>query len=80
MTRKEAIKILSDESLSSVCEAIDFAIDSFLTNGPRKAKWINPSQNPEFKNKELFNDCSRCGFTTMDKSNYCPYCGFKMEG
>lgn len=41
MTRGEAIKILSDESLSSVCEAIDFAIDAFLNTGRKRAKWID---------------------------------------
>lgn len=45
----------------------------------KKGKWINPSQNPEFANKDFFNDCSVCGFTTMDKSNFCPRCGAEME-
>ena len=42
-------------------------------------KWIKPSRNPEFVNKEFFCDCSVCGFTTMDEQKECPNCGAKMQ-
>jgi rubrerythrin len=45
----------------------------------KKGKWIIPSRNPEIVNKELFCDCSFCGFTTMDETNFCPHCGAEME-
>lgn len=44
-----------------------------------QGEWINPSENPEFSNKDFFNDCSLCGHTQMDKSNFCPKCGADMR-
>lgn len=45
----------------------------------KKGKWITPSRNPEYVNKEFFSDCSVCGFTTMDEKKECPNCGAYME-
>lgn len=43
-------------------------------------EWINPSKSPEIANKDFFSDCSNCGYTQMDETNYCPNCGAKMKG
>lgn len=42
-------------------------------------EWINPSRNQDIVNKDFFSDCSVCGETFMDESNYCPSCGAKMK-
>ena len=55
------------------------AIEALKQPEQKKGKWISPSQNPEFANKDFFNDCSVCGFTTMDKTDFCPHCGAEME-
>ncbi len=43
-------------------------------------KWVYPSRNAEFVNREFFSDCSVCGTTYMDETPYCPNCGAKMDG
>lgn len=45
---------------------------------PKEGEWINPSRNPDIVNKDFFSDCSVCGETFMDESNYCPNCGARM--
>lgn len=45
-----------------------------------QGEWINPSENPEFSNREFFYDCSICGNTQMDETNFCPNCGADMRG
>ena len=44
-----------------------------------QGEWINPSENPEFSNREFFYDCSICGNTQMDETNFCPNCGADMR-
>lgn len=86
MTREEAIEWLIDakeefvEKLGTNTEAYDMAIEALEQLEQKKGKWINPSRNPEYVNKEFFSDCSVCGFTTMDEQKECPICGAKMEG
>lgn len=83
MTREEIIKELKRakaaynyNAFAALTEAIEI-----LTQKPKhvKAKWINPSQDPEIMNKELFSDCSLCGFVSMNEYKYCPNCGSRME-
>lgn len=74
MTREEAIKILSDESLSSVCEAIDFAIDAFLNTGRKRAKWIDAR---EYCSEFMCSNCHR--LNRNNTYNFCPDCGARME-
>lgn len=45
----------------------------------KKGKWITPSRNPDFVNKDFFCDCSVCGLTTMNEPKQCPNCGAQME-
>lgn len=45
-----------------------------------QGEWINPSENPEFSNREFFYDCSICGNTQMDETNFCQNCGADMRG
>lgn len=60
---------------------LEWLVDKMPTIEPKrkKAKWINPSQDPEIMNKELFSDCSLCGFVSMNEYKYCPNCGSRME-
>lgn len=46
----------------------------------KHGRWINPSNNPEYVNKDFFSDCSLCGITVSKESHYCPNCGAKMDG
>lgn len=83
MTREEAMKILSDENLSLVCEAIDFAIDGFLITGRKKAKWIkceNPMYCPFDGSDEYTYQCSICHMKNDKSTKYCPNCGAHMIG
>lgn len=87
MTRDEAINRLHNIMgfdyhylPADDAEAMDMAIEALEEAERRTGKWINPSGNPEFVNKEFFHDCSVCGYTVMNKSNFCPNCGAKMEG
>ena len=52
-------------------------VKKVLSERPQ-GEWINPSENPEFSNREFFSDCSICGYTQMDESNFCPNCGAEM--
>ena len=87
MTREEAAHKLGDLALrltddlyDSYVEPLAMALKALQEPERKKGKWINPSQNPEFANKDFFNDCSLCGFTTMDETNFCPNCGALMDG
>ena len=39
-------------------------------------EWINPSQNPEYDNKDFFSDCPICGYTVSygEEPEVCPNC------
>lgn len=45
-----------------------------------QGEWINPTKNTDFSNRDLFSDCSICGHTQMDETNFCPNCGADMRG
>lgn len=92
MTNQKAIKVI-EHIVDSKClaignftlfeeerEAMKIAIEALKQSEQRKGKWINPSQNPGYVNKEFFYDCSVCGFTTMQNSDICPCCKARMEG
>lgn len=49
-----------------------------LKNNETKAKWINPSQNPEINNKWFFSDCSNCGYVADFETTICPNCNAEM--
>ena len=57
-------------------EAIRLAIKA-LEERPQ-GEWINPTKNTDFCNRNLFSDCSICGHTQMDETNFCPNCGADM--
>ena len=54
-------------------------IDGRANYSRSQGEWINPSENPEFSNREFFYDCSICGNTQMDETNFCPNCGADMR-
>lgn len=59
-----------------VCEGYSNCEEVGLCEPKRPhGEWINPSENPEFSNREFFYDCSICGNTQMDETNFCPNCG-----
>lgn len=80
--KDEGTRIRADATKHFICEVI-MTIDKAPTAKSSclmpKGEWINPSENPEFSNKDFFNDCSLCGHTQMDKSNFCPNCGAYMQ-
>lgn len=45
-----------------------------------KGEWVSPTKNTDFSNRDLFSDCSICGHTQMDETNFCPNCGADMRG
>ena len=46
----------------------------------QQGEWISPTKNTDFSNRDLFSDCSICGHTQMDETNFCPNCGADMRG
>lgn len=67
------------KELNNEINALIKAIEAIKEAEQKKGKWLSPSRNPEYVNKEFFYDCSICGFTTMDKAYFCPNCRAKME-
>ena len=43
------------------------------------AHWKCPTANPTISNRDFFSDCSNCGITKMDETDYCPACGARMD-
>ena len=41
--------------------------------------WVHPSQNCDYRSRDIFSDCSVCGDVQIDNTNYCPNCGAKMD-
>lgn len=64
----------------SSTELMNMAAEEIEELMPKEGEWINPSRNPDIVNKDFFSDCSVCGETFMDESNYCPNCGSVMKG
>lgn len=64
-----------DDAVNLFCEELCKDEYALVVHG----EWINPSRNPDIVNKDFFSDCSVCGETFMDESNYCPSCGAKMK-
>ena len=83
MTREEAARIIKkrwDLYIHNIIDnfALHKAIKALQEPERTNGKWIIPSRNPEIVNKELFCDCSFCGFTTTVETNFCPNCGAEM--
>ena len=75
MTREEAIRRLKANRDSmyfpETKEALDMAIEALEADRPR-GEWI--------KATEATWKCSLCDGIMYVESNYCPFCGAKMEG
>lgn len=70
-----------DENQCKIGDKCALGVLKFLNaeREQKKGKWITPSRNPDFVNKDFFCDCSVCGFTTSNEQKECPNCGAYME-
>lgn len=83
MTNKEAINLLDnligmveDNQNSDYDKALKMAIDALKQTERKKGKWRTVT-----KKSNLFDAyrCSECNGLVYGKTNFCPYCGCKME-
>lgn len=67
----EFIKVISVEDI--------YNAPTIKVKPTKHGHWVHPSQNCDYRSRDIFSDCSVCGDIQIENTPYCPNCGAQMD-